>query len=93
MTGIDKDEPMRLHICEWIGDDFTWVAPGPERQLDVGVEAAQVDPYVAEEGALAVPTPAQAPQAAPPAPMTMIQMIQRLEEEVHGLRNCNTPLR
>ncbi|GKA28363.1 hypothetical protein Tco_0714531, partial [Tanacetum coccineum] len=81
MIRIDKDELTRLHICEWIGDDFTWVAPGLEWQLDVGVEAAQVDPDVAEEGALAVPTPAQAPQDAPPAPRTMLQMIQRLEDE------------
>nr|GEW74334.1 hypothetical protein [Tanacetum cinerariifolium] len=40
------------------GDNFTWVAPGPERQLDVEVGAAQVDLDFAEEGALAVPTPA-----------------------------------
>nr|GEV34087.1 ribonuclease H-like domain-containing protein [Tanacetum cinerariifolium] len=31
-TKINRDELVRLLICEWIGDVFTWVAPGLGRQ-------------------------------------------------------------
>ncbi|GKF19254.1 hypothetical protein Tco_0067892, partial [Tanacetum coccineum] len=46
-----------------------WVAPGPERQPDAtaGAPKSAEDGHVADEDALAVPAPVQAPQPPPPA--------------------------
>ncbi|GKE97611.1 hypothetical protein Tco_0020962, partial [Tanacetum coccineum] len=61
LTRIDRDELVRLHICKWVGDAFTWVAPRLERQQDATAEAAQADPDIAKEDTSAVPAPVQPP--------------------------------
>nr|GEV66178.1 hypothetical protein [Tanacetum cinerariifolium]GEW67136.1 hypothetical protein [Tanacetum cinerariifolium] len=52
-----------------IDDTWAWVAPGPERQLDAaaGAPEAAEDAFVADEGALTITAPVQAPQPPPPA--------------------------
>ncbi|GKC01412.1 hypothetical protein Tco_0987548 [Tanacetum coccineum] len=62
------------------------VAPGLERQQGVAADDAQVDLDVAEEGALVIPAPDQAPQAISPTHRTMPRRMERLEEDVCGLR-------
>ncbi|GKE56809.1 hypothetical protein Tco_1495994, partial [Tanacetum coccineum] len=56
------------------------VAPGPERQPDAtaGAPEAAEDAHVADEDALAVPAPVQAPQPPPPAVGLARTMAQRL---------------
>ncbi|GKB66556.1 hypothetical protein Tco_0927968 [Tanacetum coccineum] len=66
---IDMVELVRLQICMELDDTWAWVTPRPERQPDVvpsALEAAQ-NASVADEGALALPAPVQAPQPPPPA--------------------------
>ncbi|GKC21871.1 hypothetical protein Tco_1024021, partial [Tanacetum coccineum] len=60
-----------------------------------GAPRAAEDAPAADEGAQAVPAPVQAPQPPPPAPQhrTMSQWIERLEEEVHELRQSVVGLR
>ncbi|GKC16066.1 hypothetical protein Tco_1012848 [Tanacetum coccineum] len=77
---------------EELDNNWAWVAPGPERQPDVEA-GASVDAGGApdiDEGAQAVPAPAQAPQpplAAGPA-RTMAQRLARVEEEVHKIQGA-----
>ncbi|GKB96377.1 hypothetical protein Tco_0982514 [Tanacetum coccineum] len=87
---IDMGELVKLNIGMEIGDDWAWVAPGPERQQvvaagDLGV--AEDAPTV-DEGDQVVLVPVQAPQQPPPPPpvagRTMPQRLGRLEEEVQG---------
>ncbi|GKE69818.1 hypothetical protein Tco_1527890 [Tanacetum coccineum] len=56
------------------------MAPGPERQriAAAGAPKAAEDAPVADEGALAVPAPVQAPQPPPPAVRPARTMAQRL---------------
>ncbi|GJS48033.1 hypothetical protein Tco_0598154 [Tanacetum coccineum] len=66
------------------------VAPRPERQPNaiVGALEAVEDAPIADEGALAVPAPVQAPQPPPPAvgpTRTMGQRLARVEEDVHKI--------
>ncbi|GJU71798.1 hypothetical protein Tco_1263203 [Tanacetum coccineum] len=53
-----------------IGDDWAWVAPGPERQqlVAAGAPEAAEDAPAVDEGAQANPAPIQAPQTPPPPP-------------------------
>ncbi|GKB64934.1 hypothetical protein Tco_0921120 [Tanacetum coccineum] len=64
---IDMAELVRLQICEELDDTWAWVAPRPERQLDVAVDALKVAesaPNV-DEDAQAVLAPIQTPQPPP----------------------------
>ncbi|GJR30124.1 hypothetical protein Tco_1106356 [Tanacetum coccineum] len=65
---IDIGELVKLNICMEIGDDWAWVAPGPERQqvAAAGAPKAAKDALVVDEGAQADPAPVQAPQLPPP---------------------------
>ncbi|GJW40950.1 hypothetical protein Tco_0066795, partial [Tanacetum coccineum] len=69
-----------------------WVALGPERQPDAATGAPRVaqDAPAVDEGVQADPEPEQAPQQPPPPPLvaarTMPQRLERLKEEVQGLR-------
>ncbi|GKB74535.1 hypothetical protein Tco_0935947 [Tanacetum coccineum] len=89
---IDMGELVKLNICMEIGDDWAWVASGPERQqvTAAGAPEAAEDAPVVVEGDQAIPAPVQAPQQPPPPPLvaarTMPQRLGRLEEEVQGLR-------
>ncbi|GJZ51008.1 hypothetical protein Tco_0605523 [Tanacetum coccineum] len=58
-----------VYICKELDDTWAWVASGPERQPNavLGAPKAAEDAPVADEGALAVPAPVQAPQSPPPA--------------------------
>ncbi|GJV80055.1 hypothetical protein Tco_1515925 [Tanacetum coccineum] len=60
---IDMSKLVKLNICMEIGDDWAWVAPGPERQPDamVGALGAAEDASAVDEGAQADPAPVQAP--------------------------------
>ncbi|GJR34828.1 hypothetical protein Tco_1210512 [Tanacetum coccineum] len=60
---VDMDELVKLNICMEIGDDWAWVAPGPERQQVATVSAprAAKNVHVVDEGVQADPTPIQAP--------------------------------
>ncbi|GKF07739.1 hypothetical protein Tco_0041963 [Tanacetum coccineum] len=97
---IDMGELVKLNICIEIGDDWAWVAPGPERQqvAAAGTPGAAEDVSTVDEGVQADPTPMQAPQQQPPPPppavgRTMPQRLGRLEEEVQGLRRDIRSLR
>nr|GEV85270.1 hypothetical protein [Tanacetum cinerariifolium] len=88
---IDMGELVKLNICMEIGDDWAWVASGPERQQVVAVGSLEAveDALTIDEGAQADPPPVQAPQ--PPSPplaagRTMPYGLRRLEEEIQGLR-------
>ncbi|GJT62254.1 putative reverse transcriptase domain-containing protein [Tanacetum coccineum] len=88
---IDMDELVKLKICMEVGDDWAWVAPRPERQLDAatGALGAAEDAPVVDEGAQADVAPMQAPQ--PPLPplvvgRTMPHILGKLEGEMQGLR-------
>ncbi|GKB23264.1 hypothetical protein Tco_0862665 [Tanacetum coccineum] len=50
---IDMGELVKLNICREIGDDWAWVAPGPERQQDAaaGAPEATEDAPAIDEGA------------------------------------------
>ncbi|GJU71910.1 hypothetical protein Tco_1263315 [Tanacetum coccineum] len=90
---IDMSELARLQICIKIDDTWAWVAPGPERQPDAaaGAPEAAEDAPIADEGALAVPAPVQAPQPPPPAArptQTMAQRLARVEEDVYEIRGA-----
>ncbi|GJT44805.1 hypothetical protein Tco_0953520 [Tanacetum coccineum] len=65
---IDIGELVKLNICMEIGDDWAWVASGPERQqvAAAGAPKAAEDALVVDEGAQADPVPVQAPQLPPP---------------------------
>ncbi|GJW17441.1 hypothetical protein Tco_0024877 [Tanacetum coccineum] len=81
---------MRVVICEEIDGTWAWVAPGPERQPDAtaGVPETAEDALVADESALAIPAPMQAPQPPPPAvelTRTITQRLARVEEDVHEI--------
>ncbi|GJZ66220.1 hypothetical protein Tco_0622916, partial [Tanacetum coccineum] len=98
---IDMVELVKLNICIEIGDDWAWVAPGPERQQVVAfgaLEAAEDVPVVVEGGQV-ISAPVQAPQQPPPPPpppvaaRTMPQRLVNLEEEVQGLRRDVRSLR
>ncbi|GKB94456.1 hypothetical protein Tco_0980593, partial [Tanacetum coccineum] len=84
---------LQLQICKELDDTWAWVASRPERQPDAVVSAPEAakDAPVADEGALAVPAPVQAPQSPPPAAgpaRTMAQRLARVEEDVHGIRGA-----
>ncbi|GJY33660.1 retrotransposon protein, putative, ty1-copia subclass [Tanacetum coccineum] len=68
---IDMGELVKLNICMEIGDDWAWVAPGPERQPDeaAGALRAAKDAPAVDEGAQADPAPMQAPQPPPLSPV------------------------
>nr|GEX09223.1 hypothetical protein [Tanacetum cinerariifolium] len=90
---INMVELVRLQICMELDDTWAWVASGPERQLDAttGAPEAAEDAHVANEGALAVLAPVQAPQPPPPAAepsRTMAQRLARVEEDVHEIRGA-----
>ncbi|GJS89219.1 hypothetical protein Tco_0771855 [Tanacetum coccineum] len=82
----------RSQICEELDDTWVWVALGLERQQVTATGAPKVakDALVVDEGASAVPAPAQVPQPPPAAGLarTMAQRIARLEEDVHGMRGA-----
>ncbi|GJW09457.1 hypothetical protein Tco_1575284 [Tanacetum coccineum] len=94
LTTIDIDELIRLRICKRLRDVVTWVALRLHRQqVGAAGEATQVDPKAPQEdvaagheGVQADLAPVQAPQAVAPIPRTIPQRLQRLEEEVYGLR-------
>nr|GEV12932.1 Gag-Pol polyprotein [Tanacetum cinerariifolium] len=69
---IDMGELFKLNIHREIGDDYDWVAPGPERQQVAAISAPDAieDAPAVDEGAQADPTPVQAPQPLPP-PLAM----------------------
>ncbi|GKD51881.1 hypothetical protein Tco_1280857 [Tanacetum coccineum] len=95
---IDMGRLVKLNICMEIGDDWAWVAPGPERQPDVaaGATRADDDAPTVYEGAQADPAPVQAPLPPPPPPAawrTMPQRLGRIEEEMQGLRQDVRSLR
>ncbi|GKG25163.1 hypothetical protein Tco_0395791, partial [Tanacetum coccineum] len=88
---IDMGELVKLNICMKIGDEWAWVAPGPERQQVAAASAPQAaeDAPAVDEGAQADPAPVQAPQPLPPPPTTgrtKPQRLGRLEEEIQELR-------
>ncbi|GJU57376.1 hypothetical protein Tco_1235142 [Tanacetum coccineum] len=88
---IDMGQLVKLNICKEIGDDWSWVAPRPERKQVVatGAPKAAEDDLAVDEGAQADPAPIQAPQPSPPPPAmgrTMSQRLGRLKEEMQGLR-------
>ncbi|GKA33781.1 hypothetical protein Tco_0720210 [Tanacetum coccineum] len=60
---IDMGELVKLNISMEIGDDWAWVAPGPERQqvAVAGALGAAEDAPTVDEGVQANPTPIQAP--------------------------------
>ncbi|GKC86473.1 hypothetical protein Tco_1147122 [Tanacetum coccineum] len=60
----------RSQTPEKLDDTWTWVAMGPERQLDAtnGAPAVAEDAPVVDEGDQAIPVPVQAPQQPPPPP-------------------------
>ncbi|GJU07169.1 hypothetical protein Tco_1123599 [Tanacetum coccineum] len=84
---IDLDELARLHICESLGDVWTWVAPRPERQPIAMAGALGLAEGASDEkeGDQAVFAPVQAPQP-PPAARTMPQRLAKLDEEVHRIQ-------
>ncbi|GKE69782.1 hypothetical protein Tco_1527854, partial [Tanacetum coccineum] len=87
---IDMGELVKLNICMEIGDDWAWVAPGPERQqvAVAGALEAAKDAHAVDEGTQVDPALIQAPQPPPPPPAagrTMPQRLGRLEEEIQGL--------
>ncbi|GKF44373.1 hypothetical protein Tco_0130925 [Tanacetum coccineum] len=95
---IDMGELVKLNICIEIGDDWAWVAPGPERQqvATASTPKAAEDALAVDEGAQADPTPVQAPQPPPLHPATgrtIPQRLGRLEEEIQGLRRDVRSLR
>ncbi|GJX49733.1 hypothetical protein Tco_0276578 [Tanacetum coccineum] len=85
---IDLHKLGMINICLRVGDTWAWIASGPERQSDAAAGALGVtkDAPAVDEGAQADPAPVQTPQPPPPAPRTIQQMVSRLEEEVHELR-------
>ncbi|GKD23383.1 hypothetical protein Tco_1225086, partial [Tanacetum coccineum] len=54
----DMGELVKLNICIEIGDDWAWVAPGPERQ-QVAAAGALEDAPVVDKGAQADQAPVQ----------------------------------
>ncbi|GJU78854.1 hypothetical protein Tco_1275924 [Tanacetum coccineum] len=73
---IDMGELVKLNICMDLGDDWAWVAPGPERQhvaVDGAPEAAEDAPVIVE-GDQAIPAPVQAPQQPPPPPPLLLRL-------------------
>ncbi|GJT08097.1 hypothetical protein Tco_0842559 [Tanacetum coccineum] len=70
---IDMGKLVKLKICMEIGDDWAWVALGPERQHVVvaGAPGAANDAHAVDEGVHVDPAPIQAPQQPPPPPLTM----------------------
>ncbi|GKE90298.1 hypothetical protein Tco_1567773, partial [Tanacetum coccineum] len=84
-------------ICKELKDTWAWVALGPERQqvVGIGTPKAAEDAPVVDEGAPAVPAPAQAPQPPPAAGLArnMPQRMARLEEDVHEIRGALTEQR
>ncbi|GKD67540.1 hypothetical protein Tco_1321630, partial [Tanacetum coccineum] len=65
---IDMGELVKLNICMEIGDEWAWVAPGPERKQVVmsGSPEAAEDAPIINEGTQADLAPIQAPR--PPLP-------------------------
>ncbi|GJS73208.1 hypothetical protein Tco_0706049 [Tanacetum coccineum] len=93
---IDMGELVKLNICMEIGDDWTWVAHGTERQPVATAAALRgaEDALNIDKDAQAVPTPKHAPPPPPPATgRTMSQRLGRLEEEIQGLRQDVRSLR
>ncbi|GKE18408.1 hypothetical protein Tco_1425985, partial [Tanacetum coccineum] len=93
---IDSHELVRFNICMRLGDTWAWVAQGPERQLTATAGAPKDAEGAHDEikGNQAVLAPVQAPQPPPAAqPRTMPWRIERLEEEVHELRQSIVGLR
>ncbi|GJT49827.1 hypothetical protein Tco_0975984 [Tanacetum coccineum] len=84
MISGDMAELVRLHIYVKLDDTWVWVPTGPARQEgDAGgvVEEALVALGGGDEDE-------EIPQAVPPPPRTQGEMIARLEEEVHGMREA-----
>nr|GEV97685.1 hypothetical protein [Tanacetum cinerariifolium] len=84
---IDMGKLIKLDIYREIGDDWAWVASGPERQQVAtdGTPEAIEDASAVDEGAQAdltlVHTP-QPPPLSPTAGRTMPSRVDRLEEEM-----------
>ncbi|GJV65929.1 hypothetical protein Tco_1476757 [Tanacetum coccineum] len=79
-------------LAHLFGDDWGWVASGPERQqvAAAGAPKATKDAPEVDQGAQAHPTPIQVPQLPPPPPTAgriMPQRLGRLEEEIQELRS------
>ncbi|GKC00033.1 hypothetical protein Tco_0986169 [Tanacetum coccineum] len=83
----DMAELVRLQIYKELDDTWAWVALGPERQqvAAAGAPKATEDASGVDEGAPAVPAPAQVPQ---PLAWTMDQRLARVEEEVREIRRA-----
>ncbi|GJS76099.1 hypothetical protein Tco_0725980 [Tanacetum coccineum] len=64
---IDMGELVKLNICMEIGDDWAWVAPGPERQQVATADApeAVMDGPAVDEDGQAVSALVQTPQQPP----------------------------
>ncbi|GJS18575.1 hypothetical protein Tco_0413047 [Tanacetum coccineum] len=95
---IDMGELVKLYICMEFRYDWAWVAPRPERQQVAAAGAPKAAEYApaVDEGTQADPAPVQAPQPPPPPPAagrTMPQRLERLEEEIQGLRRDVRSLR
>ncbi|GJY11818.1 hypothetical protein Tco_0381127 [Tanacetum coccineum] len=89
---LTKERLYGLTICEELDDTWDWVASGLERQQVAVTGSLMVaeDALVVDEGASAVLAPLQAPQAPHAAgPVrAMVQMLGRLDEDVHVLRGA-----
>nr|GEW95851.1 hypothetical protein [Tanacetum cinerariifolium] len=90
---IDMAKLVRLQICVKLDDTWAWVASRPERQPDAtdSTLEATKDAPVADEGALVVIAPMQAPQPSPPAArpaQTMAQRLARVEEDVYEIQGA-----
>nr|GEW05290.1 hypothetical protein [Tanacetum cinerariifolium] len=83
----------RSHVPEKeLDNTWAWVAPGPERRLDVAAGALEVAKGALDiaEGTQDVPAPVQRPQpplAAGPT-RSLPHRVVRLEEELHGMRGA-----
>ncbi|GKC26061.1 hypothetical protein Tco_1033355, partial [Tanacetum coccineum] len=81
---IDSYKLGRLNICLRVGETWSCIATGLERQPDVaaGAPGAAKDAPATDEGGQPDPAPMQAPQPPLPALRTIQQRVSRLEDEV-----------
>ncbi|GJS85085.1 hypothetical protein Tco_0751626 [Tanacetum coccineum] len=89
---IDMAELVRLQLCMKLDDTWVGVAPGLERQPDVGADSPEAaeDAPIADEGASAVLEPVHTPQPPPPTvrpSRTMAYRLARVEEVVHEIHD------
>ncbi|GJV13251.1 reverse transcriptase domain-containing protein [Tanacetum coccineum] len=81
---INMAELVRLQLCIELGDTWAWVPTGPARQEGCAGGVAEEAPVAPEGG----DGDEEIPQAVPPPPRTQGERIDRLEEEVHGVREA-----